>query len=79
MISNKSKKNAHNFEFYNVIPININKKEEIKNSKNDEEIGDMSNFRKTISFNTSKLTKKKSEEKGITIYDVLLTNKKNKY
>ena len=39
----------------------------------------MSNFRKTISFNTSKLTKKKSEEKGITIYDVLLTNKKNKY
>ena len=79
LISNKSKKNAHNFEFYNVIPININKKEEIKNSKNDEEIGDMSNFRKTISFNTSKLTKKKSEEKGITIYDVLLTNKKNKY
>jgi hypothetical protein len=80
LINNKSKKNTHNFDFCKVIPININKKEE-DNNKNDEEIGDMSNFRKTISYNTSKLNlenKKKKEGKGITIYDVLLTNKKNK-
>ena len=79
LINNKSKKNAHNIDYCKVIPININKKEEFENNKNDDEIEDMSNFRKTISFNTSKLTKKKNEEKGITIYDVLLTNKKNKY
>ena len=78
LINNKSKKNAHNADYCKVIPINTNKKEEIENNKNDDEIEDMSNFRKTISFNTSKLTKKKNEGKGITIYDVLLTNKKNK-
>ena len=74
IINNNSKKG--NFDFYKVIPINdINKQE----NKND--IEDMSNFRKTISFNTSKINgqnKKNKEGKGITIYDVLLSNKKNK-
>jgi hypothetical protein len=41
----------------------------------------MSSFRKTISYNVSKFNlekNKNNEEKGITIYDVLITNKKNK-
>ena len=76
LINNKSKKNTHNLDVCNVIPININKKEEIINDKNDVEID---NFRKTINFNTSKLNKKKNEEKGVTIYDVLLRNKNKKY
>ena len=41
----------------------------------------MTNFRKTISYNVSKLNllnKQKNDDKGITIYDVLITNKKNK-
>lgn len=81
---NKSKKHPNNIDFCKVIPININKKEEENNNNNDKEENgddDMSNFRKTISYNTSKLSlenKKKNEWKGITIYDVLLTNKKNK-
>ena len=48
---------------------------------NDGDVEDMSSFRQTISYNTSKLNsenKKKSEDKGITIYEVLITNKKNK-
>ena len=79
LINNKSKKIGNNYEFCKVIPINNFKKED--NNKNDDENEDMSNFRKTISYNTSKLNlenKKKKEGKGITIYDVLLSNKKNK-
>ena len=79
LINNKSKKIGNNYEFCKVIPINNFKKEE--NNKNEDENEDMSNFRKTISYNTSKLNlenKKKKEGKGITIYDVLLSNKKNK-
>ena len=79
IINNKSKKNGNNYEFCKVIPINNFKKEE--NNKNEDENEDMSNFRKTISYKTSKLNlenKKKKEGKGITIYDVLLSNKNKK-
>ena len=78
-INNKLKKNDYNIDFYNVIPINEIKKEEEKDKKNEN--GDMNNLRKTISYNNSKLNidkSKKIEGKGITIYDVLLTNNKNK-
>lgn len=85
IINNKSKKLGYNLDFCKVIPINIINQIEndIKNDDNDkkEEKGDMNNFRKTISYNTSKLNsenQKKNEVKGITIYDVLLTNKINK-
>ena len=74
LINNKSKKMEHNYEICNVIPIN-------NNEKNEEEKEDMTNFRKTISYNVSKLNllnKQKNDDKGITIYDVLITNKKNK-
>ena len=50
--------------------------------KKDEEEENMSNLRKTISYNYSKLNFEKNkniENKGITIYDVLRTNTKNKY
>jgi len=52
-----------------------------ESNDNDGEVEDMSSFRQTISYNTSKLNsqnKKKNEDKGITIYEVLITNKKNK-
>ena len=78
--NNKTKKLGHNIDFCKIIPIN-NKNEDSNSEKNDEEIEDMSNFRNTIGFNASKLRAKKnknSEDKGITIYDVLVTNKKNK-
>ena len=74
LINNKSKKIEHNHEICNVIPIN-------NNEKNEEEKEDINNFRKTISFKASKLNlenKPKKDDKGITIYDVLITNKKNK-
>ena len=81
--NNKPKKLAHNnIDFCKIIPINNDIKEEnIVSNKKVEEIEDMTNLRKTISYNTSKLNlenNKKSEEKGITIYDILITNKKNK-
>ena len=56
IINNKSKKLTYNLDFCKVIPINIINQEE-KNIKIDkkEEEGEMSNFRKTISYNISKL------------------------
>lgn len=72
---NNSKKNNYNYDFYKIIPINNNNEEEKDN------IDDMSKFRKTINYNTSKLNsmnKTENQEKGVTIYDVLLTNKKIK-
>ena len=80
LINNNSKKNNHNFDFYKIIPININNDEEKSNQKGNS-IDDMSNFRQTIKYNNSKLNsmnKEENKEKGVTIYDVLLTNKKNK-
>ena len=80
LINNNSKKNNHNFDFYKIIPININDDEEKSNQKGNN-IDDMSNFRQTIKYNNSKLNsmnKEENKEKGVTIYDVLLTNKKNK-
>ena len=80
LINNNSKKNNHNFDFYKIIPININNDEEKSNQKGNN-IDDMSNFRQTIKYNNSKLNsmnKEENKEKGVTIYDVLLTNKKNK-
>jgi len=59
--------------------IKINNVDESNDNNGDGE--DMSSFRQTISYNTSKLNfenKKKNEDKGITIYEVLITNKKNK-
>lgn len=73
LINNKSKKDEH-YEIYKIIPINNNK-------TNEEEKEDMSIFRKTINFNSSKLNlekNKRKDEKGITIYDVLTTNNKSK-
>jgi hypothetical protein len=75
---NKSKKICHNIDYCKIIPINNNKKEDIIIDKKDEDIEDMSNFRKTISYNVSKFKRENNEKKGFTIYDVLLTNKKNK-
>ena len=72
IINNKSKKNDYNFDFCKVIPINDINKEE--NKKNYEEFKDISNLRKTISYNLKYKTKK--DGKGITIYDVLLSTKK---
>ena len=59
--------------------IKINNVDESNDNNGDGE--DMSSFRQTISYNTSRLNfenKKKNEDKGITIYEVLITNKKNK-
>ena len=69
IINNKSKRNILDY-CCNIIPIN---------DKNENE--EMSDLRKTISYNKSKLkleNKKINGNKGITIYDVLLNNKKNK-
>lgn len=70
-------KNECELEKCKVIKINnVN-----KCNDNDGDVEDMSSFRQTISYNTSKLNsenKKKNEDKGITIYEVLITNKKNK-
>jgi hypothetical protein len=60
--------------------IKINNVDE--SNDNDGDVEDMRSFRQTISYNTSKLNsenKKKNEDKGITIYEVLITNKKNKH
>jgi hypothetical protein len=76
--NNRTKKKGYNADFCKIIPINNNKNEE---DKKEEEIEDMSSFRKTISYNVSKFNlekNKNNEDKGITIYDVLITNKKNK-
>ena len=79
--NNKSKKLGHNnIDFCKIIPINNDIKEEnIGNNKKGEGIEDMSNLRKTISYNTTKLNlenNKKNEEKEIKIYDILKKNKK---
>ena len=55
---------------YKIIPIN-----NIQDNS-DEDNEDMSNFRTTISYSNSKLNQK-NEEKGVTIYDVLKSNKRN--
>ena len=60
--------------------ITINNMEDNNNSE-DDNCEDMSNLRTTISYSNSKINKdnnKKNEDKGITIYDVLKKNKKNK-
>jgi hypothetical protein len=67
-------KNTRKYEIdneYKIIPINNIQ----DNSEEDNE--DMSNFRTTISYSNSKLNQK-SEDKGVTIYDVLKSNKQNK-
>ena len=67
-------KNTRRYEIdneYKIIPIN-----NIQDNS-DEENEDMSNFRTTISYSNSKLNQK-SEDKGVTIYDVLKSNKQNK-
>ena len=67
-------KNTRKYEIdneYKIIPIN-----NIQDNS-DEENEDMSNFRTTISYSNSKLNQK-SEDKGVTIYDVLKSNKNNK-
>ena len=67
-------KNTRKYEIdneYKIIPIN-----NIQDNT-DEENEDMSNFRTTISYSNSKLNQK-SEDKGVTIYDVLKSNKQNK-
>ena len=67
-------KNTRRYEIdneYKIIPIN-----NIQDNT-DEENEDMSNFRTTISYSNSKLNQK-SEDKGVTIYDVLKSNKQNK-
>lgn len=69
IVSYHNKKNKFDYN-YNIIPINDN---------NDSQ--KIPNLRKTISFNASKLNfenKNNNSNKGITIYDVLLINKKNK-
>ena len=70
-------KNDNELEKYKVIKINnVN-----ECNDNNGDVEDMRSFRQTISYNTSKLTsenKKIIEDKGITIYEVLITNKKNK-
>ena len=70
-------KNDNELEKYKVIKINnVN-----EGNDNNGDVEDMRSFRQTISYNTSKLTsenKKIIEDKGITIYEVLITNKKNK-
>ena len=72
------KKKNENDKEYRIIT--INKIEEKKNQSEDEdENQDMSNFRTTISFMGSKLNKekknKKKENKGVTIFDVLIGKK----
>ena len=67
-------KNTRKYEIdneYKIIPIN-----NIQDNT-DEENEDMSNFRTTISYSNSKLNQK-NEDKGVTIYDVLKNNKKDK-
>ena len=67
-------KNTRKYEIdneYKIIPIN-----NIQDNS-DEENEDMSNFRTTISYSNSKLNQK-VEDKGVTIYDVLKSNKTNK-
>ena len=67
-------KNTRKYEIdneYKIIPIN-----NIQDNS-DEDNEDMSNFRTTISYSNSKLNQK-SEDKGVTIYDVLKNNKKDK-
>ena len=67
-------KNTRRYEIdneYKIIPIN-----NIQDNS-EEENEDMSNFRTTISYSNSKLNQK-SEDKGVTIYDVLKSNKQNK-
>lgn len=70
-------KNDNELEKYKVIKINnVN-----ECNDNNGDVEDMRSFRQTISYNTSKLTsenKKIIEDKGITIYEVLITNKINK-
>ena len=72
------KKKNENDKEYKIIT--INKIEEKKNqSEDDDENQDMSNFRTTISFMGSKMNKekknKKKENKGVTIFDVLIGKK----
>ena len=64
----KTKKRSKLYDDVKIIPIN----EEIKENE------DFGKFRKTIGFNISKSISKNQENKGITIYDALITNKKNK-
>ena len=67
-------KNTRKYEIdneYKIIPIN-----NIQDNS-DEDNEDMSNFRTTISYSNSKLNQK-NEDKGVTIYDVLKNNKKDK-
>jgi hypothetical protein len=67
-------KNIRKYEIdneYKIIPIN-----NIQDNS-DEDNEDMSNFRTTISYSNSKLNQK-NEDKGVTIYDVLKNNKKDK-
>ena len=67
-------KNTRRYEIdneYKIIPIN-----NIQDNS-DEDNEDMSNFRTTISYSNSKLNQK-NEDKGVTIYDVLKNNKKDK-
>ena len=67
-------KNTRKYEIdneYKIIPIN-----NIQDNS-DEDNEDMSNFRTTISYSNSKLNQK-NEDKGVTIYDVLKSNKKDK-
>ena len=70
-------KNDNELEKYKVIKINnVN-----ECNDNNGDVEDMRSFRQTIGYNTSKLNsenKKIIEDKGITIYEVLITNKKNK-
>jgi len=60
---------------YKIIPINT-----IEDNTSDEENEeDMSKFRKTIKFSNSKINKENNninENKGVTIFDVLINNKK---
>ena len=67
-------KNTRKYEIdneYKIIPIN-----NIQDNS-DEDNEDMSNFRTTISYSNSKLNQK-NEDKGVTIYEVLKNNKKDK-
>lgn len=67
-------KNTRKYEIdneYKIIPIN-----NIQDNS-DEDNEDMSNFRTTISYSNSKLNQK-NEDKGVTIYDVLKSNKRDK-
>lgn len=67
-IIKNTRKNDIDYE-YKIIPINNNQ------DNSDEDNEDMSNFRTTITYSNSKLNQKK-EDKGVTIYDVLKSNKR---